>query len=230
MTNAAKVNRELMRLDSELRAGSIDRGTFRSRRRKLLLDFEERQATTTPGALASSETTLVDPPGEMPLYLPPIAAAPEREEAEPEKRGGKPAAGIAMIAIGAVVLLGLAAWWMFKPESELPVVVAAPATAAPAPAPGAAPIAGADSPQSVASALLATEWTEADIAEFLRSWSTLAPESIVAATEDSRIWLLRGETGRRLRESREAQSIEGSAELHTRVQQLERVQAAIRSP
>lgn len=227
MTTAAHVNRELMRLDAELRAGGIDRGTFRSRRRKLLLDFEERQATTTPGSLTGNETTLVDPPGEMPLYLPPITPVPERDEPKVEERG-KPAAGIAMIAIGAVVVLGLGAWWVLKPTGETSALPAMPAAAAPAP--GAAPIAGAESPQSVAAALLATEWTDADIAEFLRAWGGLSADSISAATEDSRIWLLRGETGRRLREAREAESVADSAELQSRVQRLEQVQAAIRSP
>ncbi len=230
MNSAAEVNRELTRLDAELRAGGIDRSMFRSKRRKLLLDFEERQTTTTPGVLTGNEVTLVDPPAGLPLHLPASAPAPAPSAPPPEANTPtrSPALGIAVLLIGVLVVLALASWWVFKPKSA---VATTPAVGAPASAPAAAaPIAGAETPQSVASVLLATEWTDADVNGFLQHWRQLSPEAIRSATEDSRIWLLRGETGRRLREAREAESVEHSAELQVRVHQLEQLQATIRSP
>jgi hypothetical protein len=227
MNSATEVNRELTRLDVELRAGGIDRSMFRSKRRKLLLDFEERQTTTTPGVLTGNEVTLVDPPAEMPLHLP--ASTPEAASSRSTPPGTtptrRPALGIAVLVIGILVVLALVGWWALKPK---PTVAT---TGAPAPTSVAAPpIAGADTPQSIASALLATEWTDADVSDFLQHWRQLSPEAIKSATEDSRIWLLRGETGRRLREAREAESVEHSAELQVRVHQLEQLQETIRSP
>lgn len=225
MSGVSDVNRELTRLDAELRAGGIDRSTFRSKRRKLLLDFEERQTTTTPGALTGNEVTLVDAPIDLPFALPSVEPAPAKTAST---RRGSPAIGIAALAIGAIVVLALGAWWMFKPRPESVAVPSAPPSASPAL--GSEPMAGPETPQLVASALLDTEWTDADVADFLQRWGQLSPEAIASATEDSRIWLLRGETDRRLREAREAESVEHSAQVLVRVKQLEQLQAAIRSP
>lgn len=217
MSNADRVNRELSRLDTELRAGGIDRATFRAHRRRILLDFEERQTTTTPGAAAGSSDT-TEPGAPEPSVIPsaPIATARKR-----------PALGIAALGIGALVVALVVGWWMARSRTD----DGATGAGAPVVAAGKTPAtAGAGSPQEVASFLLGTEWTDADVAEFLRRWSELTPESIQAASQDPKIWLLRGETGRRLREAREAESVEHSSEMLVRVQQLEQIEAALRTP
>jgi hypothetical protein len=227
-----KVNRELARLDCELRAGGIDRASFRAQRRQLLLDFEERETTTQPaeamGSGTGSETTVVDPVNEpKPFVFPePSAAATRGETTAPRKT--RSVAGIAISAIGAVVVLAMAGWWFARPKSETPAVLTPPPTTAGAATPPTT--AGAYTPQSLAAALTESEWTSADVAQFLQRWETLSPEAIAAATEDSRIWLLRGETGRRLREARETASLDESVESQTRVQQLELVQKAVGTP
>ncbi|TDU31188.1 hypothetical protein DFR24_0547 [Panacagrimonas perspica] len=223
MTSANEVNRELTRLDEKLRSGAIDRAGFRAVRRKLLLDFEERQTTTTPGALTGHEVTILDAPEELPL---PEQAPLARPAAGAGNTTRRPSAVVlAASAIGVLVVLAIAAWWMFfRPAtpSTRPNPTAAAAMAA-------APVAGAETPLTVASDLLSTEWTDGDVATFLQRWTQLPPAAVDAVSEDSRIWLLRGETDRRLRDAREAESVEQSVDLQARVQRLEQVQAAIRS-
>lgn len=233
MNSVDRVNRELARLDTELRAGGIDRTSYRAQRRKLLLDFEERETTTQPGVMASdgsgTETTVVDPKSEdpLPFVLPEPAPQPERIDTSGQRKN-KSIAGIAILAIGAVVVLALAGWWFARPKPDVASVTAAlPPAASGTPS---APIAGADTPQSLAASLTGSEWTDADLVEFLERWSRLSPAAIEAAAEDSRIWLLRGETGRRLREARETESLEQSSESRERVERLERVQNAVGTP
>jgi len=236
VNSVEKVNRELARLDCELRAGGIDRASFRAQRRQLLLDFEERETTTQPaaglvpgtGSGSGSETTLVDPVIDpVPFAFPEPAAAPERSETKAPTKN-RSIAGIAISAIGAVVVLAMAGWWFARPKPDTPAVLTPPPTAAGPEAPPT--FVGAYTPQSLAAALTESEWTSADVTEFLHRWGLLSPEAIAAATEDSRIWLLRGETGRRLREARETASLDESAESQTRVQQLELVQKAVGTP
>ena len=233
MNSIDRVNRELSRLDTELRAGSIDRASFRDQRRKLLLDFEERETTTQPALLptpgSGTEPTVVDPPPEdpLPFVLPEPAAAPQ-PIGDPQPRKKKSLAGIALSAIGAVVVLALAGWWVARPKPDVPGL-----TSAAPPAAGAAtgaPIVGADTPQSLAVSLNASQWSDADVGDFLERWNRLPPAAIQAAIDDSRVWSLRGETGRRLREARETESLEQSSESRARVEQLERVQKAIGTP
>jgi len=228
MTSANEVNRELTRLDAELRSGGIDRAGFRALRRKLLLDFEERQTTTTPGMLTGNEVTILDAPEELPLpaQAPPARPAPGKNGTADATTQRRPSALVlAASAIGVLVVLAIAAWWMFfRPTSSSPL--SNPMAAA---APAAAPLAGAETPLAIASDLLSTEWTDGDVATFLQRWAQLPPAAVAAVGEDSRIWLLRGETDRRLRDAREAESVDQSSDLQARVQRLEQVQAAIRS-
>lgn len=227
MTSANEVNRELTRLDAELRSGAIDRAGFRAVRRKLLLDFEERQTTTTPGALTGQEVTILDAPEELPLpALAPSAQPARGKNGNADDATRRPSAIVLGIsAIGVLVVLAITAWWMFfRPASHStpPNPMATAASAA-------TPVAEAESPLAVASDLLSTEWTDGDVATFLQRWTQLPPAAIDAVSEDSRIWLLRGETDRRLRDAREAESVEQSADLQARVQRLQQVQTAIRS-
>ncbi len=230
MNSVDKVNRELARLDCELRAGGIDRASFRAQRRQLLLDFEERETTTQPAAgLVTGtglEPTLVDQPIDpAPFAFPGPTAEPERTQATAPKKT-RSVAGFAISAIGVVVVLALAGWWFARPKPDAPAVIMPPA-AGPETTPT---FVGAYTPQSLAAALTESAWTSADVAEFLKRWELLSPEAIAAATEDSRIWLLRGETGRRLREARETASLDESEISRTRVEQLERVQMAVGTP
>lgn len=223
MTSANEVNRELTRLDAKLRSGSIDRAGFRALRRKLLLDFEERQTTTTPGLLTGNEVTIVDTPPELPLSAPAPSMRPPSEPAAPRRPS---ALLLALSGTGILVVLGIGLWWMLGSgggaATPRPIVVAAPANAVSDVA--------AETPLAVASDLLDTEWTDGDVATFLQRWSQLPPAAIAAVNEDSRIWLLRGETDRRLRDAREAESVDQSPDLQARVRRLEQVQAVIRSP
>lgn len=231
MSEVARLNRELMRLDGALRSGSVDREQYRAQRRRLLLDFEERQITTAPGADAAGELSEpVTVPGPAAAALPstprpapspaPTAAMPASSADGGASRGA--ALGKIVIALIVIALLGLAAWWMLGPGASEPaastsIPVAAPST----PASG-------DLPQDVATRLTLSAWTSFDLADFQSRWSQLAPDAVRAASDDPRIWLLRGETDRRLREAREAASIANTPESQQRVELLEQVQAAIR--
>lgn len=233
MNGVDKVNRELARLDTELRAGGIDRATFRAERRRLLLDFEERETTTQPSAVTpdgqagSQAETEVDVAA--PFVLPePVDPAPRETSAPPASERRSPVAAIVLYAFGGVAVLALAAWWFSRPTSDSPA--SPPATPTSAGTASGTPIAASTTPQALAAALVESQWSDADIARFLDGWRQLPPDAIRVASEDSRIWLLRGETGQRLREARELESLEPSSELRARVEQLEMVQAAISTP
>lgn len=235
MNSADKVNRELARLDTELRAGAIDRATFRAERRRLLLDFEERETTTQPAAAVAAkpsevEITVADAAIQpVSFELPePAPTAPSTPTSAPAPKRKPSFAGIALSAVGAIVVLALAGWWVARPKANAPATLPSlPTSAGPN---ASAPIEGAVTPQSLAAALTESQWSDADVARFLQGWNQLSPEAIGSATEDSRIWLLRGETGRRLREARETESLEQSDESRARVEQLERVQSAVGTP
>lgn len=219
MSGVARLNQELTRLDGALRSGTMDRDQFRAQRRKLLLDFEERQITTAPGAQTQSE---VAPPPTPPAATAQSAAAlPSPEPPPSHPRKGTATGKIAVIFL-LVAALAFAAWWVIVSgalNGQADSVVAAPSPAA---------TTTADLPQDVANALMQTAWTSTDLTEFLRRWSQLAPEALSAARDDPRIWLLRGETDRRLRDAREAASIANTPESDQLAAQLEQVQSAIR--
>lgn len=221
MIDLAKINGEFARLDTALRGGQLDLARFRAERRKVLLDFDERASTTTPGATLGSETTRVDPPFEL-------APAPVASDATSTERSSPPM-GMWALGVAALFVLGLSVWWSLKdqaPSAEAAPVTVTAVASAPAPAP-AAPTA-TELPQDVANALVQSAWTNADLSSFLQRWSRLSPESVRAATDDPRIWLLRGQTGERLRDARETESVSSSQATQARTRQLEQVQAAIR--
>lgn len=222
MSEVARLNRELTRLDEALRSGTLDREQFRAHRRKLLLDFEERQTTTTPGAQPSAESTPLDlPPPAQPERAVPLPS-PSRET-PPESPPRKGSMGKIVLFIVALLVVGLGAWWMFGRSAGL----GEPPSADSAPPPAAQ--SATELPQDVASALMQTAWRQEDLAEFLQRWQRLPPEAVRAASDDARIWLLRGETDQRLRDAREAASIANTPESQQLVQQLEQVQAVIRA-
>lgn len=226
MSGIGRLNRELGKLDTDLRCGRIDRDRFRAERRRLLLEFEERQTTTTPGADASNVTV----PGAITPSVPaapqgPTIAVPPHEPVAPASSAGTGRKGLIALCVVVLVLGALAVGWMMRAGSPAPTT---PTVASPE----LAPAAGVDAelPQGVASALMQSQWTDPELADFLTRWQRLPAESVRAAGDDPKIWLLRGETDRRLREAREAESVAPSAESQQRVRQLEQVQAAIRAP
>lgn len=227
MSSISHVNRELARLDGELRGGGIDRQSFRNQRRKLLQDFDERQTTTTPAATgAGDEETVVDPPMEVPFDRASSPASPSADPTPAARRS--PPMGMAVIGLSGLVVVAIGAWWLLSDRSG--AANSNPRAAAPVAAAAPAPNSATELPQNVAAALLETEWTDADVADFLQRWSRVSPEAVNAAKDDARIWLLRGETDRRLRDARDAESVDHSPEAVVRIQQLEQVQAAIKSP
>lgn len=225
------LNRELARLDAALRQGRIDRDSFRARRRQILLDFEERQVTTAPGVGASPraenlEPTVVDPhQPAAPLSGRAAAPAATIEAAAVPASGPVVSAsrplGLIVTGLGVLIVMGLAGWWLIaKPgPSATPTGSAAPAPAAPM---------GGDLPQTAAADLMQTEWTDADIEAFLDRWNRMSADALRAAKDDPRIWLLRGETDRRLREANDAHSLDPTPETQLRIRQLERLQSAFR--
>lgn len=212
MVDLAKINRELSRLDSALRSGQLDLAQFRAERRRILLDFDERASTTQPGATHGSEITQVDPPSPLPVSEPPPFPVEPR-------RAGLPM-GMLGVGFAALIVIGLGAWWFFmRPPS--------------APPPASMPAAGTavgELPQDVAGWLTQSNWTDADLGEFLQRWQRLPPETVRAAADDPRIWLLRGQTEQRLRDARESESVSPSDAAQARTRQLEQIQAAIRAP
>lgn len=213
MPGIERINRELARLDSELRANRIDRAAFRARRRQVLLDFEERESTTTPGAATTGETTSAAP-------SPAIAGSTSAHTREP---GGRSAA-LLVTGIVALSMLVLGAMWFFGSRDGARLATAArlpPATEATSADPA--------MPQGVADTLMKSAWSAADVNEFLDRWARLSPESVNAASDDPRIWLLRGEAEQRLRAAREAESVDSSPEALARSAQLQRLHDAIRA-
>lgn len=218
MADLARLNQEFARLDGALRSGRLDVQGFRAERRRILLDYDERTSTTTPGAAHAGEITQVDPPFELPR-----AAAPA--VAEPASRAMP--MGMLVIGLALLIVVGLGLWWFLgrAPQASTPSAAAAPVTAA---AETFVAPAGTELPQDVANTLVQSNWTEADVKEFLDRWSRLAPETVRAATDDPRIWLLRGQTEQRLRDAREAESLDASELAKARRLQLEQIQTAIR--
>lgn len=213
MPGIERINRELARLDSELRANRIDRATFRARRRQLLLDFEERESTTTPGA-ATGETT--------PAASLPVTAG--SASAQPPEPSGK-SVGLLVTGVAALGVLVLGALWFFGSRDGARLATAARPTATTTETSSADPAL----PQGVADALMKSAWSTADVDEFLDRWARLSPESISAASDDPRIWLLRGEAEQRLRAAREAESVDSSPETLARSAQLQRLYDVIRA-
>lgn len=219
MADLTRLNRELARLDGNLRSGRLDVKGFRAERRKLLLDYDERNSTTTPGAARGSEITRVDPPFELP------AVAPSDPPGAPP--ASTPMGMRVVTLVAGLIVIGLGSWWFLgrPPATNVALPAAAPVAA---PAESAVAPASADLPQDVANALIQSSWSEADVNEFLERWNRLAPEAVRAATDDPRIWLLRGQTEQRLRDAREAESLDTSELAKARRAQLEQIQAAIR--
>lgn len=215
MVDLTHINREFERLDTALRGGQLDRVQFRAERRKLLLDFDERASTTTPGATQGSEITRVDPPFELP--------APAPDTPTPVERAAPPLAMLVMLGSAALVVLALGGWWLLGREPGAP-----PAAMAVAATPASSePPAVSELPQDVANTLIQSAWTDADLNSFLQRWSRLPPDAVRAATDDPLIWLLRGQTEQRLRDAREAESVNPSEPAQARTQQLGQVHAAI---
>lgn len=214
MSAADKANRELARLDAERVRRTIDVATFRAERRRVLLDYEERQSETTPSTAAPRNSS---------------AASDSRMVRQPDAavnadRSAKRRTGL-ILAFGVVIVLVIAgAMWSRTPKGEPQGPVEAPVQAEPA-----------NLPQEAATKLIDSEWSAADIDEFLRRWNQFSPQLIQSTTDDSRIWLLRGETETRLRNARDALSLgtageAESSEASERIRQLEAVQKVIRAP
>lgn len=210
MGNLERTNRELARLDSELRAQRVDRAGFRARRRQLLLDFDERESTTTPGTAAAGDSTQAD--------AAPVTGTVEAAQAS---KGGAKTVGMLVTAVAAFAVLVVAGLWFFGDRGgRLPAQ----------PAPVAEPAGtGLAWPQGVADALMKSAWSESDVSEFLDRWARLSPESIHAAGEDPLIWLLRGEVEQRLRAARDSESVDPTPEAQARSEQLQRLHDAIRA-
>lgn len=191
----------------------MDVASFRAARRRVLLDYEERQSETTPSAVASrSEGETAD--ARVALESPKNIRAADNAE---RRVGAKLAAGLAVVVIAALL-------WTQWPRGKLQAPAAVPAQAAPA-----------DLPQEAATKLIDSDWRAADIDEFLRRWRQFSPQVLQATSDDSRIWLLRGETETRLRNARDALSLGTSGEAENRdaserIRQLETVQRVIRAP
>lgn len=214
MANLATMNQELARLDSALRSGSLDVAQFRAERRRVLLDFDERTSTTLPGVTTGGETTLVDPPVEMPAS--PTMSLSAAEVAT--TRQGRLPIGLILTAVAGLIAAAFAAWWLIGRSSSLTpeAVQTIPAST--------------ELPQDVAAALMQTSWSAVDVDAFLQRWQRLPPATVHAARDDPRIWLLRGEADRRLRDARDAESVDPTDESKARTQKLEQILEVIRTP
>lgn len=205
MAGVEQVNHVLKRLDGALRSKRIDLADYRRRRRQLLKDFEDGSSATTPDAVIRdlNEDDTVERP------------RAGGETVTPASEPGR-GAGLAIAATIVGLVLLLAGWWLMFGRTEQP---------APSPI---ATVGTSSLPVDAANQLLASNWTAEDMTAFLDEWARFSPESITAASDDPRIWLLRGEVERRLRSARDTQSLGDSAELAARIQSFEQIQATIR--
>ncbi len=212
MPGVSAVNRALTRLDGALRSQKISLDEFRSRRARLIQDFEDGSSVTEPEALVED---LVDPDitAEVPTRPSPASEVPADVQSRQKNLGVIAAA----VIVGIIALLSIG--WLMLGRNEPP---AAEQTGP------------ADSAQSLpleaVNQLLDSHWAPADIEQFLVRWSQFEPAAVNAVRDDPRLWLLRGEIENQLREARDAQSLGEDPELNDRIALIDRLQDAVRSP
>lgn len=212
MISTEPFNKALTQLDIALRSGRLELAEYRARRRQLITDFEDGACTTTPDMrirdLADVEHTV-----ETDLESRRDSSADHSSSSAPASR--------ATVFTGVAVFLSLliAAWWFYSGHEEpQPTNAAEEANAVSTDA----------LPLGAVNTLLESQWTESDIRQFANRWQGFSPEIIRAASDDPRIWLLRGQTKQKLRDARETQSLSDSEESSARVQLLEQIQSLIR--
>lgn len=208
MSDSKGINRALAKLDFALRTQRIDRADFRSRRRQLLEDFEDSSCVTTP-EMRLGELSSLDP--EL------MTKTPKSDSYVNRATTSTPVAPL-IAGVAAVGLIAVALWWFFSGRQEN------------LPTDGLASVEHAmtAAPLEAANHLLDSDWSEPELRAFLQRWNTFADEALRAANDDSRLWLLRGETDRRLRAARDTQMLNASNATQARIELLEQVQTAIR--
>jgi hypothetical protein len=221
VSSAEDLDRKLHELDVRRRAGSISLADYRKVRRSAIQALEDPHATIPHHADPVHDETNENstPTRPLPPDLPTVPLA---------VKGGAGQKRILWIFVGVGALVTLAVVALLLSGSGDPT----PADTAPGGASGsAAPrraAAGPDLPQTVADQLMKSEWTDADIATFLSKWNGISPEARRAARDDAGMWLLRGETDRRLHEAVDAAALDPTPEAQSRIDRLTALQAALR--
>jgi hypothetical protein len=230
---AGELGRKLHELDVRLRAGTVSRADYRKIRRKAIRDLEDPQATITAARADASDETVENqiPTRPLPPDPPTLPNAPT--VARNGSRGSSSTNNRRVMwifaGIGALVALAVAAWLMTREDDAVPASAPlAGVTDGGAPAAGPAAPAGPDLPQTVADTLVKSEWADADIAAFLAKWNGISPEARRAARDDQVLWLLRGETDRRLHEAVDAAALDPTPQAQSRIDRLSALQAALR--
>lgn len=221
MKGVEELGRKLHELDHLVRAGKLSREDYRKVRRKAIAELEDTHAETIPAARSAPPAASDETIEQRTVPTPPVKPSP----AEPEPEGGgKNKLAWVLLAIVAVAAVVAAA--VFLPRSKEPAGASPPAGGAPAQAPAPS---GPDLPQTLAAQIMKSEWTDADLSDFLARWNAIAPEARRAARDDAGIWLLRGETDRRLREAIDAAALDSTPEAQSRIDRLTALQSAIRA-
>ncbi len=212
MISTKPFNKALTQLDIALRSGRLDLAEFRARRRQLIADFEDGACTTTPDMrisdLGDAEHTVESDTESRPDSSADVFSSRSRASKAPVYTG-----------VAVFLLLAIALGWLLSGGEESQSVHRAEA-------------ADAESsealPLGAVNALLESQWTDHDIRQFANRWQSFPPEVLRAASDDPRIWLLRGQTKQKLRDARETESLSESEESSARVQLLEQIQDLIR--
>jgi hypothetical protein len=225
VTPVAELDRKLHELDVRLRAGTLSRADYRKVRRKAIVALEDPHVTIPHGLDPSQDETIENTTPTRPLPPDP-PTLPGVPIPAPTASNGKIVWIFAVI--GALVALAVAVLLLIgsgkSPPSPAPL---AGIRDAGAPAAG-TPASGPALPQTVVERFTKSEWTDADIAAFLSTWNGIPPESRRAARDDQGLWLLRGETDRRLRAAVDAAALDPTPEAQSRIDRLTALQTALR--
>lgn len=214
MSGIDAINRALTQLDAALRGEKITLQEFRDGRRRLIEDYENGSCTTEPDALVKE---LID---QDITTENPSASGHDPSDHSPVNVAAHHSNPGVLLGLAIVVLIGMIGiGWLFLGDDNSQDNPAQLSGQSPQPLPLAA-----------VNELIDSAWTEQDIEHFLERWKTFDPAAIKAASDDPRLWLLRGEIENRQREARDAKSLGESDEIDARLELIEQLQAAISKP
>lgn len=224
--NATELGRKLHEIDVRLRAGTLTRADSRKIRHKAIVELEDPHATipVTRGDASDDTVENQNPTRPLPADPPTLPNAPTVDRGSNNRRVMWIFSGI-----GALVALIAAALLVTRDDASAPAPAGPQAGVADGGTPAAASApAGPALPQTVADQLMKSAWADTDIAAFLSTWNGISPEARRAARDDQVVWLLRGETDRRLHEAVDAAALDPTPEAQSRIDRLSALQAALR--
>lgn len=199
-----RINDALRALGEEHRMGMVSGEEYRARRRGLLESWGERDVTTSPTGIARRTGTTT---GSRTAPNPASAA-------RVAKSAGKSRAGPAVTA--AIVVIGLAAAYLFGYPRAAPEPVAAPVAQPPPPRNAALRAVVA----SAGEFLKRNRWEQADLDLFAADWAALPSTERTVALQEPALKLLRHELEQNIQTERQALAPDADAGQRQRLERL----------